>query len=98
MASSRSPTVAGVDQDVLGWQLVQLFYHVNTDGFRLLPWVCGSVRFAVTHQHLEVFLHHWIPEEEPLEKRSPNGKLCKQILIGQSCDLTDSHWSETEEI
>ncbi len=69
MASSRSLIVTGAVQDVIGWQLVQLFYHVNTDGFRLLPWVCGSVRFAVTHQHLEMFLHHLIPEEEPLEKK-----------------------------
>ncbi len=37
VASVRSPTVAGITLNVLGWRVVQLFYQVNTGGFHRVP-------------------------------------------------------------
>jgi hypothetical protein len=37
IASVRSPTLAGVALDVIGWRVVQIFHHIKFEGFiRLL--------------------------------------------------------------
>jgi hypothetical protein len=39
-SSVHLPIVALVAQDVTGWRVEQLFYHVNTGGYLLLPLEC----------------------------------------------------------
>ncbi len=49
--------VAVVAQDVTGWRVEQLFYHVNTGGYLLLPLECTkrvSSHFPLTHRALPI--------------------------------------------
>ncbi len=38
VSSERSPTVAGVALELIGWRVVWLYHHVNTGGSLIIFW------------------------------------------------------------
>jgi hypothetical protein len=53
-SSVHPPIVALVAQDVTGWRVELLFYHVNTGGYLLLPLERVTSHFPLTHRALPI--------------------------------------------
>jgi hypothetical protein len=86
---SHAPTVVGVALGSIGWRLKQLFNHVNTRGFLLLPLKsgqCDTSRNVVTSRTIFAWTGNQTATYIPVFN----------IPVGEHC-LFMSHWSESEE-
>jgi hypothetical protein len=87
IASVRSPSLAGVALDVIGWRVVQIFHHIKFEGFLHLLLDCGesnTSRTPITPRATPTDVGNQIEQQiqDSGWRRAPN---------------TDSHWSESQE-
>ncbi len=89
MSQFHPPIVAGLTLDVIGWQVAQLFYRLNIDGFLLFTTGVRRVRQNTFSKNRGFFLPKSRTKKEThlIQKKKQEIQMkdsAKQILAGQS--------------